>query len=80
MDPYVYFFIRLLSDFFSFFCQDANKARSNRDIIGCTFSKKHKLALYKAQKGEPNYEIISFSLIFIKSYSYKTLGTDNQIL
>ena len=25
MDPYFYFFIRLLSDFFSFLCQDANK-------------------------------------------------------
>ena len=39
--------------FFSFFCQDANKARSNCAIIGCNLSKKHKLTLYKTQNGGP---------------------------
>ena len=37
------------------FCEDANKARSNCDIMGCNFSKKHKLTLYKTLNGEPNY-------------------------
>ena len=36
-------------------CEDANKARSNCDIIGCNLSKKHKLTLYKTLNGEPNY-------------------------
>ena len=40
---------------FSFFCQDANKARSNRAIIGYNLSKKHKKTLYKTQSGDPNY-------------------------
>ena len=39
----------------SFFCQDANKARSNCAIMSCNLSKKHKLTPYKRQKGEPNY-------------------------
>ena len=55
MDPYFYLFIRLLSAFFSFFCQDAKKTRSNRAIIGYNLSKKHKLTLCKTQSGEPNY-------------------------
>ena len=55
MDPYFYLFVRLLSSFFSFFCQDANKKRSNTAIIGCDLSKKHKLTLYKTQNGQPNY-------------------------
>ena len=38
-----------------FFCQDANKTRSNCTIIGCSLSKKHKLTLYKTQNGERNY-------------------------
>ena len=55
MDPYFYLFIRLLSAFFSFSCQDLNKTRSNCAIIGCNLSKKHKLTLWKTQNGEPNY-------------------------
>ena len=47
--------IRLLSAFFSFFCQDVSKARSNCAIIGCNLSKKRKLTLYKTQNGESNY-------------------------
>ena len=62
MDPYFYLFIRLLSAFFSFFCQDANKTRSNRAIIGYNLSKKHKLTLYKTQSGEPNYVDYKFEL------------------
>ena len=38
-----------------FFSQDESKTRSNCAIIGCNLSKKHKLALYKTQNGEPNY-------------------------
>ena len=37
--------------FFSFFCQDTNKTRSNCATICCNLSKKHKLTL----NGEPNY-------------------------
>ena len=62
MDPYFYLFIRLLSAFFSFFCQDANKTRSNRAIIGYNLSKKHKLTLYKTQSGQPNYVDYKFEL------------------
>ena len=64
MDPHFYLFMKLLSAFFSFLCQDANKTRWNCAIIGCSLSKKHKLTLYKTQNGE----IISFSLIFTRSY------------
>ena len=53
MNPYFYLFIRLLSAFFRFFCQDTNKARSNCDIIGYNLSKKHNLTLYKTLNGEP---------------------------
>ena len=52
MDPYLYLFIRLLSAFFLFFCQDANKTRSDCAIIDCNLSKKHKLTLYEIQNGE----------------------------
>ena len=41
--------------FFSFFCQNANITELNCDIIGCSFSKKHKLALSQTQSCEPNY-------------------------
>ena len=68
MDSYFYLFIRLLSAFFSFLCQDRNKTRSNCAIIGCNLSKKHKLTLYKTQNGESNYVDHSFSLIFTRSY------------
>ena len=61
------------------FCEDANKARSNCDIIGCNLSKKHKLTLYKTLNRE-QLRIINFSLIFARSYLYKNLGTDIQIL
>ena len=37
--PYFYLFIRLLSAFFPFFCQKANKTRSSSPIIGCNFVK-----------------------------------------
>ena len=53
MDPYLYVFIRLFSAFF--FCQDANKTRSNCTIVGGTLPKKHKLTLFKTQNGHPNY-------------------------
>ena len=59
MDPYFYLFIRLLSAFFLFFCQDANKTRSNGGIIGCNLSKrnktKNKSTMCKTQSREPNY-------------------------
>ena len=43
------FYKIIFSYFFLFFCQDANKTRSNCAIIGCNLSKKHKLTLYKTQ-------------------------------
>ena len=55
MDHIFYFFVWLLSSFFFFFCQDANKTGSNCAIMGCNLLKKHKLVLYKTQRGEPNY-------------------------
>ena len=48
-------FHKIIVSFFSFLCQDANKARSKCAIIGCNLSKKHKLTLYKTQNREPNY-------------------------
>ena len=48
-------FYKIIVSFFSFLCQDANKTRSKCAIIGCNSSKKHKLAPYKTQNGEPNY-------------------------
>ena len=45
----------ILVSFFSFLCQDANKTGSNCAIIDRNLSKKHKLALYKIQNGEPSY-------------------------
>ena len=72
MNPYFYFFIRLLS---ASFCQDGNKNRSNCAIIGSNLSKKCKLTLYKIQNGEPNYVARSS-----RSYLYKNLGTDISIL
>ena len=73
-------FYKIIVSFFSFFCQDANKTRSNCAIIGYDLSKKHKLTLYKTLNGEPNYVIINFSLIFVRSYLYKNLGTYIQII
>ena len=75
-------FYKIIVSFFSFFCQDASKTRSNCAIIDWNLSKKHKLILHKIQNGEPNYvasEIINFSLIFARSYLYKNLGTGIQI-
>ena len=54
-EPIVLPFLKIIVSFSTFFCQDANKARSNCVRLGCTLSKKHKLALYKTQSGEPNY-------------------------
>ena len=54
MDSDFYLFTRLLSGFFSFLCEDANKTRSSV-IIGCNLSKKHKLTQYKTQNRKSNY-------------------------
>ena len=48
-------FYKIIGSFFSFLCQDANQRRSNCAIIGSSFSKKHKITLYKTQNGESNY-------------------------
>ena len=53
-------FYKIIFSFFSFFCQGANKIRSNCAIMGCNLSKKHKLKLYKTPNGEPNYVARSF--------------------
>ena len=52
-------FCKIIVSFFSSFCQDANKTRSNCAIIDCNLSKKHKLILYK-ENGEPNYADYKF--------------------
>ena len=49
MDPCFYLFIRLLSAFFSLFCQDADKTRSNRAIIGYNLSKKQHYIKHRAE-------------------------------
>ena len=54
-------FIRLLSGCF-FFCQDANKTRSNRAITDYNLPKKHKPILYETQSREPNYVDYKFKL------------------
>ena len=62
-------FCKIIVSFFSCLCQDANKARSNCAIIGCNLSKKHKVTLYKEHRTENQTTlIISFSLIFTRSY------------
>ena len=69
MDSYFYLFIRLLSGFFSFLCQGANKTRSNCAIIGCNMSKKHKLTQHKTQNGESNYADHKFFFNFYQELS-----------
>ena len=54
MDPYFYLFIRLLSAFFLFSVKTQTE-QNQTAIIGGNLSKKHKLTLYKAQNGEPNF-------------------------
>ena len=49
--------------FFSFFCQDANRTESNSSIIGCNLSKKHKLTLYQTKSREPNY--VDHKILFL---------------
>ena len=56
-------FYKIISVFFSFLCQDANKTRSHYSIIGCNLSKKHKLTLHKTQNGEPSY--VDHSYVFL---------------
>ena len=76
-------FYKSIVSFFSFFCQDANKTRSNCAIIGCNLSKKHKLTLCKTQNGESNYVDHKFFFnIYLPgaTYLYETLGADIQIL
>ena len=73
-------FYVIIASFFSFFCQDANKTRSNCAIICCNLSKKHKLALYKTQCREPNYVDHTFLKIYCQELPVQRLGTDIQIL
>ena len=61
-------FYKTIVNFFSFLCQYANKTRSNCAIIGCNFSKKHKLTLYKTKNGESNYVDHKFFFDFYQSY------------
>ena len=74
-------FYKIIGSFFPFLCQDANKTRSNCDIIGSSFSKKHKITLYKTQMENQTTQIINFSLFLLGvTYQYKTLGKEIQIL
>ena len=67
-------FYKIIVSFFSFFCQDANKTRSNCAIIDCNLSKKHKLILYKTQNGEPNYVDYKFFFNFCQELPVQKLG------
>ena len=66
--------LKIIDSFFSFLCQDANKARSSRAITGCNFSKKQKLKLQKTQNGEPNYVDHKLFLNFCLELSVQNLG------
>ena len=57
-------FYNIIVSFFCFFCEDANKARSNCAIIDFNLSKKYKLILYKTQNGESNYVDYKFFFNF----------------
>ena len=73
-------FYKIIVSFFSFFCQDANKTRSNCAIIDCNLSKKHKLILYKTQQnGEPNYIDYKFFFNFWQELpAQKTWGQTSK--
>ena len=71
-------FYVIIVSFFSFFCQDANKKGSNCAIIGCSFSKKHKLALHKTHSRELNYVDHKFFLYSASSYLHENLGTESK--
>ena len=59
----------IIVSFFSLFSQDAQKTGLNWD------KKKHKLAQYKTQSGEPDYvDHRSFFKYFARSYLYNNLG------
>ena len=65
--PFLYDYCQV---FIFFFCQDTNRTGSNCAIIGSNLSKKHKLALYKAQNGEPKF----FFNILLGAICTKTWG------
>ena len=46
--------------------------------MGCSLSKKHKLALYKTQSGEKKYLDNKFSLNVLLRATYKNLGDRHQ--
>ena len=52
MDPYFYFFMWVMSGFFSFKMQTKQDQTA---IIGCNLSKKHKVTLHKTQNGQPKF-------------------------
>ena len=56
-------FYMIIGSFSCLFCQDAKKTGSNCAIIGCNLSKKQKFALYKTQRGDPNYVDYKFFVI-----------------
>ena len=70
-------FYKIIVSFFSFFCQDANKTRSNSAIIDCNLSKKHKLILYKTQNGEQNYVDYKVLFNFCQELRVQKLGDRN---
>ena len=71
-------FYVIIVSFFSFFCQDANKKGSNCAIIGCSFSKKQKLALHKTHSRELNYVDHKFFLYSASSYLHENLETESK--
>ena len=67
-------FYKIIVSFFSFFCRDANKTRSNCTITDCNLSKKHKLILYKTQNGEQNYVDYKVFFNFCQELRVQKLG------
>ena len=79
MDSYFYLFIRLLSAFFLFYVEMQTKVKLCYNRL--QFVKETQTNTVKHRTESQTTQIISFSLIFTRSYHlYKALGSDIQIL
>ena len=80
MNPYVHFFIRLLSAFFPFFLSRCNENKIKWCNNRLQFVKERQINTLKYRAGSQTTQIISFSLIFARNCIYKNLGIDIQTL
>ena len=70
---FLHFYVIIIS-YVSFFYQNSNITGSNYAINGCNLSKKHKLALYQTQSGEPNYVGRKILLNYFAKLTAEKLG------